>query len=359
MQSSRNLSKQIPLREQIDFRTKLNNDRVVYVEALVAWTPRMNEIYKEIVTCQKDILFKEEPVCMSLLGESRTGKTTLAKQYLKRNQPYELNNCIVKTTNYPKGMPADITCIPVVFISVASPPSAGAILHDIAKSMGHPGFSQNMTNSDKFNQLRELMYRCKVELIIMDEIHHLIDPKSRVLMGDTSEWLKDFIIKIKIPVLIIGVPEAEKIFTNSQLNNRFLFRQKLLPFEYSIKEDRNAFRKVLQEIDNNLPLMIESGLAKNDTWERILLACDGYFAHCMTFIKRCAQVAINNGNESITYQIMNYVYEKYYSFINLCEGNPFDHNFKLEDFLEKALNRKRTPNIMQPATNNRSNPRKH
>ncbi len=52
-------------------------------------------------------------------------------------------------------------------------------------------------------------------MLILDEFQHFIDRDSAKVLKTVSDWLKTLILDTNLPIILIGLPEAEQIL---QLN---------------------------------------------------------------------------------------------------------------------------------------------
>lgn len=105
------------------------------------------------------------------------------------------------------------------------------------------------------------MKDCGVSLVFLDEFQHFIDRDSAKVLKTVSDWLKDLILDTKVPMVLIGLPEAETVFQfNPQLSRRFANRHNLSPFEWSADAGKE-FRTFLHAVESQLPLLEPSDLA--------------------------------------------------------------------------------------------------
>ncbi|WP_420794173.1 TniB family NTP-binding protein [Paenibacillus qinlingensis] len=51
-----------------------------------------------------------------------------------------------------------------------------------------------------------------VELLILDEFNHLLDSDTKCVLQKVADWIKGLANTIKNPIILSGVPDAEKIF---------------------------------------------------------------------------------------------------------------------------------------------------
>ncbi|MCW3491344.1 TniB family NTP-binding protein [Dethiobacter alkaliphilus] len=347
----------LSLRETEDLKNLSVSQRYKYIKDLVITHPKMDEILNAVSECHRNSLSGIEPECMSIFGPTRVGKSTIAKQYLNRNRSYNTNRNIGTGPNEVL-MPASVTCIPVLYTVVECPAAIGGVVSSMLEGLGHPMSSMRMSIHDKTAQLKILIQNCGVELIILDEVQHFVDREKKKLLLESSDWLKTLIINLNIPIILMGTLEAEKIFTNQQLNGRFLNRYNLLPFNYDNETERTDFRMLLQIIDDNLPLLEESSLGDTEMYKPIYLATGGRIALVMELIKRSTLLALNNNLEAITAEIMSAIYKKHLYRLGYCQGNPFDPTYDIEGALDRINWETYITDLYDNQTNNRSKRKK-
>ena len=108
-----------------------------------------------------------EPVCGALLGASGAGKTSVVNHYRRLHPPEETETAtrqpVLKVTLQPNARPKGIAA-------------------DLLLALGDPAWSSG-TVQTLTNRAVRLLKHCGVELIVMDEFHHLFDmdrAKSRL-----------------------------------------------------------------------------------------------------------------------------------------------------------------------------------
>ena len=84
------------------------------------------------------------------------------------------------------------------------------------------------------SRLIKLLKACQVELVILDDFHHLIDTETDRVLAKVSDWLKVLIKETGIPFLVVGMEgKVERILrANAQLSRLFAARETLLPFAW-------------------------------------------------------------------------------------------------------------------------------
>jgi hypothetical protein len=93
-------------------------------------------------------------------------------------------------------------------------------LSDLLLALGDPawcsGTVQTLTSRAVY-----LLRRCGVELIVLDEFHHLFDLERARVMTKTAQWLKVLIVNTGIPIVVCGMPEAEHVLRAEHTERRF------------------------------------------------------------------------------------------------------------------------------------------
>ncbi len=118
-----------------------------------------------------------EPVCVALIGESRTGKTRSLESFQNR---------------YPAVRLDDGLHVPLLSITVPSRPTVKALAELLLKKLGAPDWERGTENS-KTSRLEKLMTECRVFMLILDEFHHFYDKTSHKVQHHVADWLKNLV----------------------------------------------------------------------------------------------------------------------------------------------------------------------
>jgi Cdc6-like AAA superfamily ATPase len=135
------------------------------------------------------------PKSMFLVGPSGAGKSTIVKKYVDTYRPRKLK---------------EYTYIPIVYISLderATTKDALSLLlgelQDVAPSNGDVRILRR--------RLENYIISCKVELIIIDEIHHVLPAHTTAKTQEFADWIKSIMDKTSIPFIFVGLPESIKL----------------------------------------------------------------------------------------------------------------------------------------------------
>jgi Bacterial TniB protein len=294
-------------------------ERLLIVNNVYADYPLFDEIMEDIERCHDSPNLKKnnDPDCLFITGCTGAGKTTIYDTYVQ---------------DYPIREEEDGTVVPVVYAVIPPPATIKGLVEVLLEQLGDP-LPKKGTTINKTSRLYKCLKDCKVELIFLDEFHHFIDSDSRKVLKNVCDWLKTLIINTKIPVVLFGMPESEKIMTvdNFQLSRRFNYRHSLIPFPND-ESGLELFRKFLSDIESQLPLANKSNLAEKSMSERIYYATDGTIAHVMTLIRMGATHAIEHNIEQIDLNILGIIFDKHLRHEkSFKKTDPFSRNkFELE-----------------------------
>uniref|UniRef100_A0A0C1R924 TniB protein n=2 Tax=Tolypothrix TaxID=111782 RepID=A0A0C1R924_9CYAN len=320
------------------FEEKTFSERLYIANNIYIMYPRFKEILSAIDDCHHLSDLKDEPECLFLKGETGTGKTTILKSYCQ---------------NYPRRETSTGSVVPVLSVTIPSPATVKSVVTKLLWELGDPAYDKGTTGNQTI-RLIGLMKDCGVELVFLDEFQHFIDRDSAKVLKTVSDWLKALILDTKVPMILIGLPEAEAVFQfNCQLSRRFANRHNLLPFSWS--DSGKEFRTFLHAVESQLPLSEVSDLASEDMAIRFYYASDGIIAYVMKLIRHGIHLALKNSQEKLDLNVLALAYEKSVKADKPQKKNPFLTDEFLLDFKSKEFSQ--DSGEFLGATNQRIKPR--
>lgn len=188
-----------------------------------------------------------------LTGESGSGKSELAKYYVKNNPPVEQ---------------LERTFIPVLHFELKSVDSPEEFLKALLVALGDPQQGMGAKNkTDLYKRLVLLLGVTGVELLILDEIQVIIEKRSAKVITGIADLFKDLIKDAAIPIVFMGMPWSEYLVdSNLQLKGRISYRYTIPPYRVSKKDYLDDYRRLLK-------LIAESyGFSKSFAVEERLMA---------------------------------------------------------------------------------------
>jgi hypothetical protein len=270
------------------------SERIAYANKLIILHPRFREAVDLLARCHLDSRQSREPNCGAILGASGVGKTSVVDHYLRQHPPEETDTC---------------TRQPVLKVTLQPNASPKGIAADLLLALGDPAWCRG-TVQTLTSRAVKLLEHCGVELIVLDEFHHLFDIDQAKVMTKASQWLKVLIVNTRIPVVVCGMPEAEYVLSAEHTERRFKHRMALHCFTWRTAQGRREFCGMLKKLDDTLPLTESSNLASAETAARCYLACRGVPDYLMTLIRGGLAEAVQQGNECIEVEDLARVYEQ-------------------------------------------------
>ncbi|WP_410511759.1 TniB family NTP-binding protein [Paenibacillus sp. BR2-3] len=298
------------------------NLRIAHVESILVMHPKFSEVLlelEEIHELSKDSLITEQ---LCIIGPTGAGKSTLVELYV---------------SNYPRKEETERTVIPVLLLKV--PPRARSpkvLASKILRIMGDPLFDKG-TEENMTNRIQHFVKACDIQMIILDEFHHLIDRDTDHVLATASDWLKTFIDEVNIPVVLCGLPVSERIFEhNEQLDGRYPNRVVLPPFSFSSKEQIIEFRKFLVSIDKLLPFSNLSHISDPEIAAKIYYFSSGIPRYIMRLLKQATKYALKKGDDQISEIDLRDAFDRITRSTRPYAINPFEQNrFDLMEEIEK------------------------
>ena len=226
-------------------------EKLQIVNNLYVSYPRSDEILTAIEYCHRFSYCQDEPECMFFSGETGVGKTTIYKTYAIR---------------YPRQVTRERTIVPILAVTIPAPATVKTVVTKLLWELGDPAYDKG-TIGNQTIRLIGLMKECQVELLILDEFQHFIDRDSAKVLKTVSDWLKTIILDTNLPIVLIGLPEAEEVLklkSHSQLSRRFSNRHYLRPFMWE-QDNGREFRTFLHLLESSLPLQSASNLSDEYT----------------------------------------------------------------------------------------------
>ena len=255
--------------------------------------PRFREAVALLAHCHEASRQAREPVCGALLGASGVGKTSVVDHYYRLHPPEETETAtrqpVLKVTLQPDARPKGIAA-------------------DLLLALGDPAWSSG-TVQTLTNRAVRLLKHCGVELIVMDEFHHLFDMDRAKVMTKASQWLKVLVVNTGIPVVVCGMPEAEYVLGRAY-RTAFQAAVDAPLLHLADAAGQKEFCGMLKRLDESLPLAEVSGLAEPEMAGRFYLASRGVPDYLMTLVRGAVVEAINQQNPRIELADLARVFER-------------------------------------------------
>lgn len=173
----------------------------------------------------------EEPENLVLIGEPGVGKSTLLRRYVG---------------THARIVHEEFTEVPALYVAVPAACSIKKLAGEMLLAMGS-SFWNRGGEPERTHQLLTLLRACKVRLIVLDEVNHLVERGSSKTHYAVGDWIKQISEKSGVSIVLAGTPAAEQLLvTNEQLRGRFSEVMHLAPLGLGSDGDARVFRGVLR-----------------------------------------------------------------------------------------------------------------
>lgn len=268
--------------------------------------PRFTALLFEIERVHQESEIASEPLCMMITGNTGVGKSTLIDQYIKK-WPRELSDEGIR--------------IPVLKAEVPLPSTISALVSELLMALGALNPMRGKVE-ERRARLVELLRRCGVKLIILDEFQHLVERGTPSKIANVADWIKSLINEVGIPFVLVGMPSARAVLEHSdQLARRFKIRREIILLD--LARDPGEFHKLLELFDQLLPFSKPAGLMETNLAARIFLATKGVFGHLVTLLREAGRIALITHSARMEVDHMEEAFDLYLSETLQLRANPF------------------------------------
>ncbi len=193
---------------------------------------------------------------------------------------------------FPKQQENQQTIIPVISLVLPSRPTDFSVATAALEALGYPASKKRENAADKTRKLFELFNRCKTEMILIDELHHLDKSRNSHEFYVAVNWIKNLISVGNVSVVAVGLPHAVQVIQlNRELHRRFVKTLSLTPFDLLDEESFLEFRSILKSINDLLPYETETPLHEQNLARRVLFATNGLIDYLCTLIDSTVFIA--------------------------------------------------------------------
>lgn len=231
-------------------------------------------IREEVVAAYEDVTPDGLPVCLLIVGESRTGKSSVVRQMLDQYVPDEGENQSV------------------LYAVAPAKATLKSLLEALLKGLGDPYWSRG-SESNMTQRLYTQLEQVNCRMIILDEFQHLCDKGQAKQLDILADWLKVLVENGHWGLIAVGLPESASIVNrHPQLAGRFEPLLRMPTFDWMDKASRSQFKGILKRFrlelaPFELPLIEDEHLAF-----RMFLATAGRVGLIAKLLDRAVKDAI-------------------------------------------------------------------
>ena len=256
-----------------------------------------------------------EPDCCPIVGESGSGKTTIISYFTSLHP----------RVDHKGGME-----VPVLLAKVPARPTVKSFAETLLYQLGDPFWARSNTVG-KSIRLRELLKRCGVRLLALDEFQHFVDVRKANIPNDVADWLKEQVEETKLAIVVLGLKRClEVLKQNEQLRRRFGATLRVGAFRWEDREDRTTYRAFLRAVQEQLPEYVMPPLSDLEMAFRMHYGSYGLIGYTMKIIRGAARIARSHPSREITLETFAQSFREHVWGERLTDPNPFLEKFEAD-----------------------------
>lgn len=281
-------------------------------ERVLVKYPLFKSAVARIQACFDSYGTTAEPDCCPIVGESGSGKTTILSYF---------------TSLHPRVDRKSGVEVPVLLAKVPARPTVKSFAETLLYQLGDPLWARSNTVG-KSIRLRELLKRCGVRLLALDEFQHFVDARQAHIPNDVADWLKEQVEETKLAIVVLGLQRClEVLKQNEQLRRRFGATLRVGAFHWDAKDDRTTYRAFLRAVQEQLPEYGMPPLSDVDMAFRMHYASYGLIGYTMKIIRGAARIARCHPRRQISLRTLSQSFAEHVWSERLDDPNPFIENF--------------------------------
>lgn len=227
-----------------------------------------------------------EPICLAIIGESRTGKSRT------------LEECCAM---HPKERTADGLEVPIIRVKTPSKPTVKGLAELMLHAMGDPSPGAGTENS-KTLRLRVLMRNANTRMVMVDEFQHFYDKASHKVIHHVADWLKILVDEAQVAVVVAGLPTCQAVLAqNEQLAGRFITPVRMPRFDWKDDAHREEFIAILSAFQESLGQHFDMpALDYGEMAFRTYMATGGLMGYLSKFLRQAVWNALDEDRRTIS-----------------------------------------------------------
>jgi hypothetical protein len=265
--------------------------------AILIRYPRFNQLHDDIRLCQEISKIAGEAQCMVLEGMPGAGKSTLVQSY---------------AATFPRYGTESGTKVPVFYLETPSPATVKGMAARFLEVLGDPAANRGTLWSMN-SRLIHFLRACEVQLVILDDFHHLIDKETNRVLEKVSDWLKVLVKETHVPFLVVGLEGTVRriLNTNAQLSRLFAIRATLHPFQWEPHrpETIQEFARFVAFTEQEIGLPLSDEIAREDLLYRLHDATHGIVGNLMNLLRFSVVLAERNQRKTLTLDILSAAFD--------------------------------------------------
>lgn len=228
----------------------------------------------------------KEPICLPIIGESRTGKSR------------SLENLEMA---HPRLRTAEGMHVPVFSVRTPAKPTVKGLAERMLHTLGDPKFGKG-TEQVKTYRLQHLLSECQTRMVVVDEFQHFVDKGSSKIAYHVADWLKMIVGESKVAIVVSGLPNCIDVLrANEQLAGRFMAPVVMPRFKWNVADHRAEFAGILAAFHEQIALHFDlPDLSSDEMAFRFHCASGGLMGYITKILRTAVWMALDENRRSIS-----------------------------------------------------------
>jgi energy-coupling factor transporter ATP-binding protein EcfA2 len=281
--------------------------------------PSFQFAYSQLSKALEATELRNTASCAFIIGPSGSGKSRLCELFTASFEP-------PYTERDDDGIYKIITAL---YCTVPAPVTIKGICTTLLKKLGiYPAHGDVHALNEL---LLDRLKKCRVKVIILDEIQRLLKPEAEKSRGVTLDWLVTLLSRSEIPVMLAGTEECKLLLrgkkTSSPFIRRYCYVAYLEHFQFS-ELDTSDYYMTLKVLDQELYRLMnyrgEIHLHDLTVMASLYVASVGDLEYLRQIVYEAASNILNRNASTLTRQDFAEACRSLYLPRQLSETNPFD-----------------------------------
>lgn len=228
---------------------------------------------------------EHDPICIALVGESRTGKTRVLEECRASHPTYRTKEGLN---------------VPILYVKTPSKPTVKGLAEFMLQSMGDPKYSVG-TEQTKTIRLRTLIRNANTRMVMIDEFQHFYDKVSHKVMHHVADWLKILVDDCHVALVVSGLPDCQAVLEqNEQLIGRFSSPVFMPRFDWRNDAERDEFIAILGAFHSTVAEHFDFPTLNNPNMAfRCYCATGGLIGYLTKFLRQAVWNALDANSNRI------------------------------------------------------------
>jgi hypothetical protein len=269
-------------------KSEASNSLKNIVDSTLVPHSAFQEAATRIEQCFNNADGASEPICIAVVGESRTGKSRVLEEF---------------DAKHPRARDSDGLNVPILRVKTPAKPTVKGLAEIMLRGMGDPRFEAG-TEIGKTIRLRTLIQAAGTLMVMIDEFQHFYDKTSHKVMHHVADWLKILVEDCKVALVVAGLPSCRAVLDqNEQLLGRFLEPILMPRFDWKIGDEREEFIGILSAFHESISEHFDlPSLSSAEMAFRCYCGTGGLIGYLTKFLRQAVWNAIDHKRKTISFE---------------------------------------------------------